>query len=209
MDFISTIIRTYRGHGPNFAGSAIDRLPVGPFLLLLPAAGAALYAAYWHNTRAGGKWTHAAQREASRLLAEVDMEVEDELEDLLETVEVDEDDVRVVVPNENRTRFVRVMVNTLRGSVGMLERTKANHLVISAHARKIMSERGMRPSHIGVMLPRVIDAYFLPSRLDVIRRRVQLVSMVRERRELMMNPIYDGFWNWVLRRPVPEYVRED
>ncbi len=137
------------------------------------------------------------------------MEVEDELEDLVEREEVGEGDVRVVVPPANRTRFVRVMVNTLRGSVGMLERTKANHLVISAHARKIMSERGMRPSHVGVMLPRVIDAYFLPSRLDVIRRRVQLVEAVRERRALMTNPIYDGFLNWVLRRPVQEFAKED
>lgn len=166
-----------------------------------------LYTEWRYRRKRLAKYDIGARSAADLLLAATDASEEvDEVEDVLEdnlcnsSGEINGKKVK----KDMRTKFVRLMVLELGGTVGHLKHTEANRLVISDHARKLMAEHGMRPKHIGIQLSRVIEAYFFPSIDSIELRRAAIYAEMQDRLKDAKQPLTKDFLSWVLHRSVQE-----
>lgn len=92
------------------------------------------------------------------------------------------------VARRNRRKYCNLVVAECKVQFGTPRRTVANKLAVRRTAVKLMKSHGVRPSHINVMIPKIVELVFLPNkhelaaakmaaRPDAWRRVLQLAQL--------------------------------
>jgi hypothetical protein len=153
---------------------------------------------------AGSLAAYAVYRYYTRPQKVVPVEVEREV---LVAGEVQESGVDVAYDPEipdGRHRFAYYMGGLAKGEFGLLERTKANKLVVQHWIRDKMKEHGVRPAHIPNLLPIAVAVAFLPTKADKLAAQILASGTMAEKENEAT-----GWGHWVgsmfsrrVRRPV-------
>jgi hypothetical protein len=83
--------------------------------------------------------------------------------DGLDAIDIDDD---LPVEQSSPSRIIRLGLAHARTELGLLNDTAANRMVVSDCVRKYMKNVGMRPTHISMQFPTVVELYFLRSSRD-------------------------------------------
>jgi len=80
-------------------------------------------------------------------------------------------------------RYMNRVVKMAKAEFGLLERTKANALMVTRFVRDTMREHGVRPSHIAHFSPVVTAMVFVPTSSDVMAAELMATTAVLDRVE--------------------------
>jgi hypothetical protein len=105
----------------------------------------------------------------------------------------DEEDSSFSQGQVNPTRFRAKVVRIAKGEFGLLQRTKANQLMVQKFMRDYMRDHGVRPTHIGLHLPYCVHIFFVPSRQEIEAHQLNAAREVHER-ENMMGEVWESFY---------------
>lgn len=77
-------------------------------------------------------------------------------------------------------KIVVIMARAAKAEFGLLKRTEANRLVVQKFIRDAMRDRNMRPTHIAWYLPLAVEAAFIPTRYDILAKKIAATDAVAE-----------------------------
>lgn len=76
------------------------------------------------------------------------------------------------VPRKAREKYTNLIVAECKMVFGTPKSTEANHKAVRRVAVKLLKNHGVRPSHINVLAPRIIELVFIPSRHELEAKRL-------------------------------------
>lgn len=99
-----------------------------------------------------------------------------------------------------RRRYLRRVVLEARAHFPPMRRTQANTLVLDRWFRDTMREHGLRPSHIAVIKPLAVAAFFVRLDAEIAAAELTASSVVREAEDQYEEAWREPGWLWSLRR---------
>ncbi len=106
----------------------------------------------------------------------------------------DEDDcLTPTKPGHNLTKFRARLVMQAKAEFGLLQRTKANSLMVRKFLLGVMREHKVRPTHIATQLDIVVNLFFIPSDSDIVAHQIGATAEAHHR-EGMMADVWESFY---------------
>lgn len=99
-----------------------------------------------------------------------------------------------------RRRYLRKVVLEARAHFPPMRRTQANTLVLDRWFRDTMREHGLRPSHIAVIKPLAVAAFYVRLDAEIAAAELTASSVVRDVEEQYEQAWREPGWLWSLPR---------
>lgn len=206
LDLLSFIIHTLHLLAISFINVAIIlAAPVIVLLtlILLIRLTGLLYHSHLKR-KARSRHQHSADALAVELMVHQDAPPQPtaEDEDILVTLnpEAPREKQEKTVRHHNHRRFIREMILELKCDLGIMKHTPAGVLVVTKHATKLLRDKHMRRSHIGMHIETIVAAYFTPSKLQAELSRVHLQPEFNDRLH-DIRTTKQSWTHWLLGRP--------
>jgi len=76
------------------------------------------------------------------------------------------------VARRHREKYTNLIVAECKMVFGTPKSTDANHKAVRRVAVKLLKNHGVRPAHINVLIPRIIELVFIPSRHELEAKKI-------------------------------------
>lgn len=76
------------------------------------------------------------------------------------------------VSRRHRDRYTNLIVAECKMVFGTPKSTEANHKAVRRVAVKLLKNHGVRPAHVNVLVPKIIELVFIPSRHELEAKRM-------------------------------------